>query len=86
MKTIWKYTLEPETEIELPVLCKILKVDSQHGRAVMWAFVDPGVEREKRKFVVYGTGHDMPDNPGVYIGTFQLKGGDLVFHVFEVAL
>jgi hypothetical protein len=33
---------------------------------------------------MYGTGHDMPDDPGQYVGTFQMHGGALVFHLFEV--
>ena len=34
-------------------------------------------------FVTYGTGHDVPDEPGQYVGTFFMNGGSLVFHVFE---
>jgi hypothetical protein len=32
-----------------------------------------------------GTGHEMSDNPGTYIGTAMLDGGNLVFHVYEPA-
>jgi hypothetical protein len=32
---------------------------------------------------VYGTGHPVVDEPRKYVGTFQMRGGLLVFHVFE---
>ena len=31
-----------------------------------------------------GTGNPMPDEPGEYIATFQMHGGALVFHAFEL--
>ena len=53
---------------------------------MLWVEIDPNVtETEYRRFLSYGTGHAMPDNPGTYIGTFQLQGGDLVFHTYEDA-
>jgi len=36
-----------------------------------------------RTFAIYGTGHKHEHVEGTYIGTFQLDGGSLVFHVFE---
>ena len=83
MKTIWKWTLQPETTIDTPHGAKLLAVQEQHGEPQLWALVDPGAETEKRTFRVYGTGHDLPDDPGQYVGTFQMHGGALVFHVFE---
>lgn len=35
-----------------------------------------------RHFRIKGTGH-AADDIGDYIGTFQLNGGSLVFHLFE---
>lgn len=32
---------------------------------------------------IYGTGHPMPDNPGSYIGSFMLHGGEFVFHAYD---
>ena len=33
-------------------------------------------------FRVAGTGHDLGSNVGRHIGSFQMHGGALVFHVF----
>ena len=83
MKTIWKFTIQPSCEIIMPVGAKLLDVQEQHGEAQLWALVDPNAEKETRRFTFYGTGHDVSDDPGTYIGTFQLHGGGLVFHGFE---
>jgi hypothetical protein len=90
MKTIWKYELKPECELEMPLGAEILTIQMQFGEDTvpfehprLWALVDLGVEKEKRSFCTYGTGHSLPDKPGRYIGTFQLDSGSLVFHVFE---
>jgi len=83
MKTIWKYTLDFDTTLDMPCGAKLLAVQVQHCEPQLWALVDPGAEKELRTFCVYGTGHELPDDPGRYVGTFQLSGGELVFHVFE---
>jgi hypothetical protein len=85
MKTIWKWTLRPETTINMPHGAKLLAVQEQRGEAQLWALVDPGAKTYPRTFRVYGTGHDLPDDPGQYVGTFQMNGGALVFHVFEAS-
>jgi hypothetical protein len=86
MKTIWKWTLKPETTIvkDMPHGAQLLAVQEQHGEPQLWALVDTDeTTTYPRTFRVYGTGHNMPDQPGKYVGTFQVQGGDLVFHVFE---
>ncbi len=54
----------------------------------LWALVDPDPDlgTETRHFLLAGTGHPRPDLEWlkiVFIGTFQLRGGALVFHLFE---
>lgn len=83
MKTIWKFKLSSGI-IEIPKNSIILTVQTQHEKPYLWAIVDPIDETEKRYFNIYGTGHDLPNNPGIYIGTFQVLNEDFVFHVFEV--
>ena len=83
MKTIWKYELYPTTRLELPKESKLLKIDIQYDKPCLWFLLDPSNEKEYRMFVTYGTGHDVPDEPGQYVGTFFMNGGSLVFHVFE---
>lgn len=86
MRTIYKYPLvrcDLQT-IPMPAGAKILAVQTQHDLPYLWAMVDSGSPPEPRDFRTYGTGHDV-DQEGDYIGTYQLRGGALVFHVFEVA-
>jgi len=88
MKTIWKYELFPTTKLELPIGSKLLKVNTQKNGAgekpMLWFLLDPNmVVTETKTFTIYGTGHNVPDHPGEYVGTFFLLNDSLVFHVFE---
>ncbi len=85
-KTIWKYPASPGgpwTQM-MPAGAEVLSVQVQRSQVVMWVLVDANRPEEAREFTAYGTGHPMPDNPGKFIGTFQLASGDLIFHLFEV--
>lgn len=85
MKTIWKYTIAPdELQIQVPKESTVLFVGNQFEEARIWFLVDPAREKEPRMFRVYGTGHQVPDEPGAYVGSFMMAYGALVFHVFEV--
>lgn len=85
MKKIFKYPLKVADvqEVEIPVGAIILCVQIQREEPCLWALVNPDVVKEKRRIVTYGTGHPVDDVPGYYVGTYQLNGGDLVFHVFD---
>lgn len=86
MKTVWKWTLTPVITFDMPVGAEILAVQTCYNEPQLWALVDPSVPQTvKRSFRSYGTGSDMPDEPGTHIGTFQIQadGQILVFHVFE---
>lgn len=87
MKSIWKFPIKninDNISIEMPKDSYILTIRDQQGTACIWAIVDSEKPLVKRNFLIRGTGHDIEnlsyDN---YIGTFQLYGGSLVFHVFE---
>ncbi len=50
----------------------------------MWALVDSEEPTLLRQFKCRGTGHDCSDlRADKFVGTFQLAGGALVFHLFE---
>lgn len=89
MLTTWKFPVqvEDEFEIELPTGARILAVQSQGDPMLavpfVWALVDPSAPKEKRLFRVAGTGHPIEETNLTYIGTFQMRGGALVFHLFE---
>ena len=88
MSVIWKY----ETEIvdyvnfDIPKEGKILSVQIQHGTTCIWVLIDPSQPKEKRYFKIAGTGHPItePIETLDFIGTFQMVGGSLIFHLFEL--
>lgn len=85
-RKIWKYTLAElgRQYLQMPAGAQILTVQLQDDMVQLWAIVDPNAEKVERVIDIYGTGHQMPDvGPGEYLGTFQMHGGALVFHVFE---
>lgn len=88
MNKIYKYSVPVggEFNILLPVNSKILCVQQQHFQLAMWAIVDVYTEEfERRKFQIYGTGHEIDmDAVKQYIGTVQQADGNLVWHLFEL--
>ena len=85
-KVIWKYVLEEVSQqvISLPKGAEILTVQVQRGELCLWARVDQNAAKVGQNIAIHGTGHDLPENIGEYIGTYQKHGGVLVFHVFKV--
>jgi hypothetical protein len=85
MKTIYKYAIDTRDliKIDMPVGAEILSLQTQKGEPCLWALVDTEAPKEVRVFEIYGTGHPVDDDPKKFLGTFQLRGGDLIFHVFE---
>ncbi len=90
MKTIRRYYLQPNKNqsIMLPAGSKILTVQAreEESKPVLWALVDPERQEEERLLSIYATGTELPDDPGTYLGTFQLFQGSLEFHAFEAPL
>lgn len=87
MKTIWKFPLPTTDEgsvLEMPIGAEVLTVQTQTDRPQLWAVVDPFADTELRTFRTYGTGHPIEHDPGRYVATYQLHGGGLIFHVFEI--
>lgn len=87
-KAIYKYSfdLKDRQTIVMPEGAEILSVQTQHEVPCLWAMVAPENKTEIRLFEVFATGQIIPCDMGVkrkYIGTFQVQGGHLVFHLFE---
>lgn len=88
MQTIWKFPIQPGDliRVQMPKGARVLDVQEQQGQPAIWAEVDSEAETEERLFDVFGTGHEIKSGMGVareYVGTFQLHGGVLVFHLYE---
>lgn len=85
-KVIWKFDLPMRDVVTVPMPrgASVLHVNAQHDNPMLWALCDPTAEMTEREFRFTGTGHPIEDRHiGTYIGTFQMRGGQLVFHVFE---
>jgi len=84
--TIYKYPIRATDvqSVEMPEGAEILTVQTQNGDACIWALVNEDAPYKVRRIEVFGTGHQVSEeHKRKYIGTFQLRGGALVFHVFE---
>lgn len=86
MKTIWKTQIIPDDYIELflPKGAKPLSVQVQNDEPLLWLLCDQDAVYEQRTFRLVATGEIVKDENLEFIGTFQLSGGSLVFHLFEV--
>lgn len=83
MRTVYKYELLPNVKIEMPIGAALRTVMSQGDQLFLWAEIDTTKPTEMREFQVFGTGHEIPNKPGLsFIGTAQM--GPLVWHVYEV--
>jgi len=83
MKKIYKYKISPvNSAFKMHKNAKLLCLKMQQGTPCLWALIDTDETYELRKFVIFGTGHEVV-NAGKYVGTFLTENDSLVFHVFE---
>jgi hypothetical protein len=82
-KQIWKYEvlIDDNFKIEMPSDSELLSVQMQGGEPKLWVLCDPKKDKVKRKFRLFGTGHEISGNLK-FVGTFQYSSV-LVFHLFE---
>ena len=82
---IWKWQLlvQDEQLVPMPRGARILAVAVQGDAPYIWALVDSTKPRETRKIITLGTGQPTEMSWLPHIGTYQLQGGALVFHVFD---
>lgn len=85
---IWKFPLTPDESgrcvVSIPQIKTYLGVGQQHGELVLWAAVDPNERRHDCKFLILGTGFEVPPTAAYYRGTVQMPNG-LVWHVMQEA-
>ena len=88
MSCVFKYPLEIADWVcvTMPRGSQPISVQMQHGLLCLWAHVpDETATPVTHHFRIAGTGHDLGSNVGRHIGSVQMAGGDLVFHVFAEA-
>ena len=88
MKTIWKFTLQVQDDIniQMPEGATILDCQEQLNDVVLWAMVDSSAPLQIRRFRFFGTGQIIAlNNPEMsFVATVQLRNVHLVFHLFEL--
>jgi hypothetical protein len=88
MRTVWKFPLQQITEIEVPGSANVnlVALDPATGDPALWMELDPSLARVRRKFAIYGTGHEIAGNGGypspIHVGS--VVHGTFVWHVYEV--
>lgn len=85
MKTIWKYPLVSrevsKLTIDVPIKAVPLHIDKDYNGVIcLWMAVDPDKEKVPAIVTLVGTGHELPEDAGVFINTFFM--GAYVFHGF----
>jgi len=82
---IYKYPVrfDDTFEVLMPRGAVVLSVATQDDHPQMWARVDPAQPMLTRRFHLRGTGHPLTGEEGRFIGTFLMRSGALVFHLFE---
>lgn len=83
-RTVWKFPFEvaDHIEIQMPDGAEFLSVSLQRGQPCMWCAVIPSNVLVARYFELRGTGHAFSGTEGEFLGTFQMMGAALVFHLF----
>ena len=86
-KKVFKYKLSKGTAtiLELPTGTQPLHVDMQDGETYLWALVKE--KQKESKFItilVVGTGHEISHLNTIYLNTFLVKGGEYVYHAFQI--
>ena len=85
MRRIFKYPIPVRDEIEvmMPEECLVISCQAQHGKPYIWAVIDDDTPLIPHHFNIVGTGQPADHLDGAFIDTFQLEGGNLVFHLFH---
>jgi hypothetical protein len=88
MRVIWKQELQitDYPEAVLPIDAQILSADMQFDKLYIW-FMTSGsaIDVKRRHFRLIGTGHKFNEiNDLAFISTIQMRGGSLIFHLFEI--
>ncbi len=83
-RTMYKYPLDakPLQRLAVPKGAMLRAVQVQDGVPTIWAEIEPTAETVIKEIRTYATGEPMDDHWRYYLGTYQLDGGQLVFHVY----
>lgn len=82
---IWKTVihLRDVQQIDIPNDAEILCAREQFEQICIWYRCNPVAPTSPRIIAIVGTGNPAPLDDAKYLGTAFLRGGQLIFHVFE---
>jgi len=85
-KYIAKIVAEIRENADQEAVVEAFRVMRENNCPCLWALVNPDERHSKRQFRLAGTGHPIIQDEGAlrFVGTIQLHGGSLVFHLFEL--
>jgi hypothetical protein len=85
MITIYKFALTDALTqpLSLPIGAEILKIATQGSLLCVWVMLDNEKEIEVREITRIGTGWEITEEPGRYIGTITTDNGIFTWHFFE---
>lgn len=69
--------------IKLPIGFKILSLANQNENLCLWYLCDPEMENEEIEIFIFGTGHEVGNFTGQFLGTVLMHNNQLVWHVFK---
>jgi hypothetical protein len=90
-RRIWKFPLAVTDyqTVKMPAGARVLSVDVVRTDLVAYALCNPNAEPRERTCLIVGTGNPIEEYAAVewvetmdFIGTVQMLGGQLVWHVF----
>jgi hypothetical protein len=83
-RAVWKFPIETTYEqvVQMPPDVKLLTVQVQYGKPCLWAEVEEHDHKVNRLIYIHGTGHPFTHD-GIYVGSYHLADGALVFHVYD---
>lgn len=84
-ETVWKFIIDIKTRqtVLMPEGAIIRHAGTQGDVTTLWAQVNPTAPPVRRHIEIFGTGHPMDEAERDYIGTTQMAGGALIWHIFE---
>jgi len=84
MIKMYKYPINKDRQkLDLPKGSVIHSVENQYGNVVLYALINTATEeRETYEIMVYSTGQEFIEEGQEFLGTVNLQGGQLMFHVF----
>jgi hypothetical protein len=82
-RTIWKYPLKVEHQQAIRVSAHTIPLHvgvDPLGQPCLWAMVEPDGPEQDVEVLMYGTGWEIPDSFGTYLGTVVV--GSFVWHYY----